>query len=121
MINSLKQLVQKLYFLFFLIGSLLIFAMFTDPTKLPIGLILLVLVWFYLIFSLSTYHILGALKLRAFEGSGRRLSFYSFMAGLVPTLILMLISVNQLTIKDLLLLSVLGVVTLVYISRFRIR
>ena len=94
--------------------------MFTDPGKLPIAVILVVLSWFYLIFSLSTYHILKALKLKAFEGSGRRLSFYSFMAGLVPTLILMLISVNQLTIKDLLLLSVLGVVTLVYISRFRI-
>lgn len=120
MLLKLKHIFRSKLALLFLVVGLFFFLMFTDPNKLPIAAILFVLFWFYLIFSLTTYHLLAGLQLNTFKDSKRRLSVYSAIAGIVPTLILMLISINQLTAKDLLLLSILGAVVLVYITRFRI-
>jgi predicted membrane channel-forming protein YqfA (hemolysin III family) len=120
MLDKAKRLGKSNLFLAGLVAGLILFLFSTDPNKLPIVVILFVLAWFYLIFSLITYHILNVLKLKAFSDSPRRQVIYSFIAGVVPTVILMLISINQLTARDLLLLTILGVVVLVYITRFRI-
>lgn len=116
-----NKALDSLSFLSFISVGLILFGIFTDPNKLPIAFILLVIIWFYLIVSLLAYHLINLLKVKALRDSKKRQVMYSFFVGLVPTLILMLISVNQFTIKDLLLLLVLGSLLLVYIARFRLR
>ncbi len=119
MLPSIKKTFNSYKFLGLLVVGLLLFLSFTNPQNLPIFAVLIVLFWFYLIVSLLSMHILRTLQLKTLS-SNRKLILYSFFIGIVPTLVLMLISINQLTAKDLLLLSVLGVIVLLYISRFKV-
>lgn len=96
--------------------ALLIILFTTNPQKLPVGLLF---VPFILIFICLYLPVLLVIRLlRSSKTSGRKdLAVAGTVAG-IPTVALLLSSINQLTIKDVALLSALLIGGLFYASRF---
>ncbi len=89
----------------------------TNPRELAIGWLLAP----FALFFMALYFSFKPLFRRFASLSGRKVRILSGVAAAVPTLILLLDSVNQLTIRDVLLLMALGLVGIFYASRLRLR
>lgn len=96
---------------------LLLFLMTTNPYKLPVIFLLITLIWAY---GCLTSLVLLVIKiLRPEELFGTRQILYSAILAAVPTGMLLLRSIDQLTVKDLVLIGILASLGLFYFTRFR--
>lgn len=85
----------------------------TDPTRLPLPLII---VPFLLLFSLIYLLISSLLSTRS-NMKGRRSVIISGVTALVPTLLIMFQSIHQLTARDVLVVIGLAAATAFYIAK----
>ncbi len=98
-------------------ASLLFFLSITSPHKLPVLLLLLPLIW---MFACIVTDVLLVMRLiHPNRAQNKKQLLYAVIIAAVPAGMLLLRSIDQLTFKDLLLISLLTVVTLFYFTRFR--
>ncbi len=110
--------VKNITILAVLYMGLLTFLFLTNPNKLAVGWLILP---FILLFSALFITILLILRTSQLSSRVRRpLILTALLAG-VPTLILLLDSVNQLSLKDVLIIAVLGVLALFYFSKLSVK
>lgn len=95
---------------------LAVFLMSTNPESLPIGFVFLPVILLYICLFLGgklLYEVLGSIRNKA---SRVKENAFAMTFALIPTVLLLLRSINQLTPKDLFLVSLLGIVLVFYIS-----
>lgn len=119
--NKLRNILTSKLFTMFSCGALIMLLLFTNPNRLPLAIILFIIVLFYVCLSLVIVQVLQAINMSKKNFISNRYILNSFFIALFPTSLLMLISINQLTLKDFLLLLVFGVLVLLYISKFKIK
>ena len=94
------------------------FFVTTNPDNLPAAMLILPALWMYGAFYLSllTFASLVTVQL----GMARwKVGVYCAIAAGVPTLLLVLRSLDQLTVKDSALLLIMTIVTVFYVGRLR--
>jgi hypothetical protein len=96
-------------------ATLILFLLATDPNSLPVGLVFLPLILLYLVLFMSG-KFLYDMVITFRGGSSKRTTIFAAIFALIPTLLLVLRSIDQLTVKDLFLLLLLGMVLLFYTS-----
>ena len=100
-----------------LYGGLLAFFLTTNPGKLPVGLLLLPFIWLFIALFMTVRLIL-AKRARKKEGELSRKTWVRAAAvALLPTFLLLLDSINQLTLKDGLLFAVFVVLVIFYANK----
>ncbi len=114
-----KSRIKKFVLLALMYTSFFVFLFTTNPNKLAIGWLIAPFVWLFIILFLTALLIIDWLTpLARFQQ--RRLSLAALIA-IVPTLILLLDSINQLTLKDGLLIAVFGAIASFYAAKFKIQ
>ncbi len=110
---------NKLLLLVLMYASFIVFLFATDPNKLAIGWLIAPFIWLFVILFLSTIFVIDWIgpQGRLYQ---RRVSL-SVMIALVPTLILLLDSINQLTLKDGLLIAIFGAIASFYAAKYKIQ
>lgn len=102
-----------------ILAALFIFMAGTNPKDLPAVLLVLPLVG---LFILGVYSALTLFRLlQAFQGSDNRLRRlgYAVVIATLPAGVLLLNSIDQLTVKDLALIALLTGLSLFYVGRLR--
>ncbi|MFA6270504.1 MAG: hypothetical protein WC657_04860 [Candidatus Paceibacterota bacterium] len=103
-----------------LYGGLVVFLLSTDPDRLPIGLLLLPIAWLFLCLFITIRYLLDRLfKGKRALSSSRRFSL-AFLFAALPSLLLLLSSINQLTVRDVLLLLAVVLFGVFYVSRLKL-
>lgn len=100
-----------------IVSSLLalpLFLMFTNPEKLPLPLLMVPILLVFIISYVLMYTILGSLR-SAMPKSKRR--FIAGVASALPTLLVILQSIQQLTVKDVLIVLGLWVLCVWYLQK----
>jgi len=113
-----ETIIKKSFILLLFYVGFFIFLFTTDPDKLPIGWLMLPFVW---LFGLIFYTC--ALVINLFNPIERRTNrrlVICFLAAAVPTLMLLLDSVDQLTLRDSSIIIVLAGIGILYISKFHL-
>ena len=106
----------KTFLLIALYGGFVTFLLTTDPKRLPVGILLLPIVWLFLCLFIAAWYLLKLVfKLRPLSRSKHYL--LSFLAAVLPSILLLLQSINQLTWRDTLLLLALVSFGLFYTKR----
>ena len=103
-----------------LYGGLLIFLMSTDPTKLSLPLLLIPFIWIGLCLYVLIKHVLGHISGRFRRISKNRKTSIAFTLAAVPVCMLLLRSIGQLTIRDVLILAGLIAIGTFYVGRVRL-
>lgn len=104
---------------FILLAAILILTVFlsvTNPNDLPIGLIFIPISLIYIaLFAVGrlVYELISSVNSR---DRSNKSTIFSVIFAAIPTVLLLLRSINQLTIKDLLLIGLLGSVLMFYAS-----
>jgi len=101
-------------------GALLLFLSTTKPTNLPVILLLVPLTWLFVCLLATIILIAGYFRLNLGNESIYKQVSYASLLALIPTGLLLLQSINQLTAKDIMLCIVFAVIALVYVRRFRL-
>ena len=112
------KLAKKIMTAVGLYGGLFIFFMLTDPQKLSIGWLLLPFLWIFVALFWTFKSLIISIRRR--RKSNKNNTLAAILAGL-PTLILLLDSIDQLTVRDVLLIFILGVVGLFYVSKLNFK
>lgn len=107
---------KRILILSILYGGLGIFLLTTNPNSLPIWLVITPVLWLFVTLVYSFFSLISMFSPRS---PRPRKVWLSFMLALLPTMLLLLKSINQLSPKDILLLLVLSVLGLFYSSRLR--
>jgi hypothetical protein len=114
-----NKYLKSLAWLIILYGGLIFFLLHTNPNKLSISWLLVPFIWLFVALFYTFKLMINLLWLPpAGKHSKKQVSVAAICAA-VPTLILILGSINQLTIKDILLLVALGFGGLFYIGKLR--
>ncbi|OGL29625.1 hypothetical protein A3D14_01275 [Candidatus Saccharibacteria bacterium RIFCSPHIGHO2_02_FULL_47_12] len=103
-----------------LYGGLLIFLMSTDPTKLSLPLLLIPFIWIGLCLYVLIKQVLGHISGRFRRISKKRKTSIAFTLAAVPVCMLLLRSIGQLTIRDVLILAGLIAIGTFYVGRVRL-
>lgn len=119
--KKLKNLLTSKLFTTISCITFVIFLVSTDPNRLPLGMILFIIVLFYLCLSLVILQIMQLIRITKKDEISKKTVFNSFIIALLPTSLLLLISINQLTFKDFLLLILFSILVLLYISKFKVK
>lgn len=115
---SLKNRIINRYTSFILLCVGLIgFLISTNPINAPVVLTLIPLVWLFLCLYVGFGFIL---KLASQRISSYRRHFLSVLMAGVPTVLLLLSSINQLSVRDFSLIIIFVVIMFFYVSRLRI-
>jgi hypothetical protein len=112
-ISYMTYIKRKFWLPFFTFVLLVTLLTATDPTKLPLPVLILP---FFLGFAFI-YLVTNRLVLSSMQINRKRAVIISGVAALVPTLLLMFQSVHQLTIRDVLVIVGLAVATAFYIVK----
>lgn len=111
---ALHKKLAPLMWPFLLYGALLVFMFTTNPRDLPVG-------WLLAPFILLFMALFLTFKATLWRPGGkfgdRKARVMCGVAAAIPTLILLLDSVNQLTIRDSLILIAFGLIGLFYIAK----
>ncbi len=110
---------KRLLLLIFLYGSFLIFLFTTDPTKMAVGWLILPFIWLFISLFLTFLYLIDWFS--PTHKHDRRQTITAALLAAVPTVMLLLDSVDQLTIKDFLLIVGLGILAAFYISKIRLK
>ncbi len=89
--------------------SLPLFIFFTNPDSLPIPFLILPVVLLFLIIFASVYFLITKKISRSKRISKTRIYIISGVVALIPVLIIVLASINQFTLRDIMLSSVIVV------------
>lgn len=102
-------------------GGLLLFLLSTNPSSMPAGLLILPSAWFMLSSLLLVEFLLRNYSRGSLGNSTSKRLLYSTTIAALPSLLLVMSSINQLTLKDVLLfVSFLSVAGL-YINKLQVR
>lgn len=115
MVSKLFRLIKRLFVPFVLYGGLVTFLISTNPNKLAIGWLLLPFVWLFITLEWTAMAIFKHMNGRY---KPRRPRTVAIALAALPTIALLLDSINQLTIRDGILIVVFGLVGAFYISKF---
>ncbi len=113
-----KNLISKFVIAILLYGGMLAFFMSTDPHKLAIGWLLLPFLWIFVALFWTSKSVIKSIRHR--RKSNKNNALAAIIAGL-PTLVILLDSINQLTIRDILLIFILGVVGIFYVAKLNFK
>ena len=110
--RTIKQIVLLvvMYLLFFL------FLFVTDPNKLPVGWLLVPFVWLFATLFVTVLYLQGRKLGKKRQYSAKTLGTAGVIAA-IPTFVLLLDSINQLTIRDVLIFFVFSILTLFYVRK----
>ncbi len=101
-------------------GALIIFLASTNPRSMPSIALVLPVAWLFACIALTVFWLLPLLNpATLLQGRAKRLTRALLIAG-VPSGLLLLQSIDQLTLKDMLLFGFFGVVALAYSRRFQL-
>lgn len=107
--NSMKKNILKLLAV---VGILLILFLTTDPQKLPsIMLIVPFIIFFLLIFFAAKWVLLRRIA------NPKKAARVAILSAALPTLLFVLLSLGQLTVKDVATTAILFILSYFYISR----
>lgn len=109
-----KKLTRKLLIPTILYGGLLVFLFSTNPRNLPVGWLLVPFLWLFIALFWTFMHVL---PYTSSEYRPKRVLLTSVFGATLPTLALLLDSVNQLTVRDAILLVGFGALGFFYASR----
>lgn len=114
-------MLKKWIFFILLYAGLFGFLFFTNPRSMPLVLLVVPFVWIYLaIFIASYYFIHRVVGWAAQRSISRRKSLAgASLCAFVPTSILILKSINQLTVRDIVIVSIFGLIMAFYINRLK--
>jgi hypothetical protein len=101
-------------------GGLLLFLTTTDPRRLPIVFLLLPVLWIFINLALTSFFIIRRLGLFSQQENSYKRFGYAVVVAALPTGLLLLNSINQLTLKDIGLIVLLAATTLLYVGRLRL-
>ena len=101
-------------------GVLFIFLATTNPTSLPVAALLAPLLWFYGCLVVSIMLVLHVMKRSEQPAGNYKDVSYAAVLGGIPIGLLLLQSINQLTLKDILLITIFSLMALMYVTRFRL-
>lgn len=110
-----KKQVKKLSIILAAMAGLLVFLFATNPKNLSIGWLILPFIWLFICIFLVSLFVLDLFGV----GSKKRLTIAT-LTGLVPSVALLLNSVNQLTLRDGLLVLIIGLIAIFYSSKLEI-
>lgn len=113
--NINKIRIQKIVGILFVYGIALVFFVFVDPNKLSLPLIILP---FLIIFALLFYTLKFFLDLITTLSSHKKL-LISLILSIMPTLLLVIQSVTQLSIKDIILSFGITIILVWYSLRYK--
>lgn len=102
-----------------LYSGFFVFLFATDPRKLSVIWLILPFIWLYLCLFLTFIYVIDWLS--ANHRHSRRQSLLAGLLAAIPTLMLLLGSVDQLTIKDGLLIFGLGALALFYANKISLK
>jgi len=116
-----KRHIRNLILIILLYAGLLVFLLSTNPNKLSVSWLIIPFVWLFVALLCS-----ARLAIDVFRSpSGRHLSkrqlSVAAVCAAIPTVMLLLDSINQLTIKDSLLIGALGIGALFYITKIHLK
>lgn len=100
-------------------GLLLVFLMSTDPTKIKVGWLIVPFILLFITLFYGARLILDWLNY-ATSNRKKQLGIASLIA-IAPTAILLLDSINQLTLRDSLLVIFVAAVSVFYVTKFQLR
>lgn len=118
---SIRSRPKKAALLLSMYGALFLFFANTSPRNLYPLLLVLPVLWFFVALSISLYWISMVIpsEKQALLTKAQRISRSCLIAG-IPSGLLLLQSIDQLTLKDLLLVSLFGIIALSYSRRFQL-
>ena len=96
--------------------GLLVFLLTTNPHNLPIGWLLVPFVWAFVTLFMTFRAVLPVLWKTA---PWRRINGFAAALAFIPVVLLILDSINELTPRDVLLVSCFTIIAMFYISRLR--
>ena len=99
--------------------SLLVFLFSTDPNKLSIGWLILPFIWLFLCLFMTFLLVVNKITLKRELLTKSKRYTIAFIAASLPTLILLLKSIDQLSAKDLVLFIVFYLIISFYVSKLR--
>jgi hypothetical protein len=112
-----RRFIKKVALLLAVYGILLIFLVTTNPQRLPLPLLILP---FGLIFGSLFLPIWLFLYSTSGPNKRRKKTILAVGVATLPTLTLVLASIDQLTVRDVILLGALGLGILFYVSRINV-
>lgn len=98
---------------------LFVFMSFTNPEKLSAVLLISPVAWLFVCLFATVYAIQNYLSGRRMAELSIKNIGFSAVVALLPTSLLLLKSINQLTTKDLVLMGVFVGITFNYVRRFK--
>jgi hypothetical protein len=119
--TSLFRIKKQTLGLIFLYLGLIIFLFSTDPNKLSIGWLILPLVWLFLCFFMTTLILIKRVPTKIRNLSKSKQYTISFLVASLPTLMILLKSINQLTAKDFILFLIFYFLISFYVSKLRFK
>jgi hypothetical protein len=114
-----KKYIKSIAWLLVLYGGLFIFLSSTDPSKLSVGWLIVPFVWMFGAFYYTVRLVMRLFALTPSKNPKKSRLTAVFIAA-VPTLLLLLDSIDQLTLKDVLLIVALGTGALFYANRLNL-
>ncbi|HLC91511.1 MAG TPA: hypothetical protein VJC09_00500 [Candidatus Saccharimonadales bacterium] len=115
-----KKHIKHTLILAVLWGGLLVFLLSTNPTKLSIAWLIVPFIWLFASLYYTVQLIIDVFRPSGGRHSRRRVSITAVSAA-IPTLLLLLDSINQLSVKDILIVVALGIGGLFYITKLRFK
>lgn len=105
----------------FAAASSIIITLSTNPKNVAVGVLVVPPLLMFIALSIAVYQALGVFaKFQASNMQLKRVTYSVFYAG-IPVLMIILKSVDQLTIKDILLIFGLATLLGFYLNRFSLR
>jgi len=101
--------IRRFIILIALYLSLPLFLFFTNPQKLPLPLVITPIVLLFLIFYATAYYIIKSQFKQTKRLSKTRMIVISAIIALVPVLLIVLASIQQFTLRDIILSTVIVV------------
>lgn len=111
---------MKAFRLVVLFLGLFIFFMATDPTTLSLPLLLIPFIWLGICLYIGTRYLLQVLSVRYRRISKNRKNSLAFTLAAIPVCMLLLKSIGQLTVRDVLILAGLIAIGVFYVGRVRL-
>lgn len=119
MLNLKSIRFRRILILLALYGSFLIFLLSTDPRKLKVGWLILPFLWVFACLFLTAVYLIDWLSPR--HSHTRRQTLIASLFAAVPAVMLLLDSVDQLTLKDGLLIGGMATLGVFYVNKIRFK
>ena len=114
-----KLKLKRPLILMVLYGGFFVFLASTDPKKLAIGWLIVPFIWLFFSLFLTFIYVIDWLSVN--HRHNRRQTILAALLAAVPTVMLLLDSVDQLTLKDGLLIIGLGGLALFYVNKISLK